>query len=68
MAENTVLRSLRLNAELDAWFNENFPWRGSLPQFVNAAIEAFKKEYGDRLPPHKILEGAMAKMAPRFPA
>lgn len=63
----TVLRSLRLDAELDSWFSEQFPWRGSLPQFVNAALAAFKDELGDRLPPHKILEEAMANLAPRFP-
>lgn len=64
---NTVLRSVRIEEELDKWFNDHFPWRGSLPQFINEALRSFKDEWGDRLPPHEVLEKAIAKLAPKFP-
>ncbi len=44
----TVLRGVRIRKDLDDWFNENFPWRGMLPQFVNACLEKFRAEWGDK--------------------
>lgn len=63
---SSVLRSVRVDEDLAKWFDEQFPWRGSLPQFLNAALAAFKEEWGDRKPPHEILEEAMAKLAPKY--
>lgn len=57
----TVYKPIRVDTELAEWFDSTFPWRGSFPQFVNAALAEFKKEWGDRLPPHEVLNRAMAQ-------
>lgn len=62
----SVLRSVRVEKDLSDWFDEQFPWRGSFPSFVEAALKAFKEEWGETKPPHKVLEEAMAKMAPKY--
>lgn len=59
---STVLRSIRVEKELMDWFEENFPWRGSFPGFINHALAEFRKQYGDRLPPGKVVDKAMAEL------
>ncbi len=61
-----VLRPVRIDRELDEWFNATFPWRGSLPQFINRALAEFRREWGDRTPPAEILTKAMANMARNY--
>ena len=64
--EPAVLRAIRVEAELDKWFNEHFPWRGSFPQFVNDALKAFRREWGDRLPPHQAVDAAISNVAKQY--
>lgn len=63
---SSVYRPVRVDAELSEWFDNQFPWRGSFPQFVNEALAAFRQEWGDREPPHEVLERAMARLAPKY--
>jgi hypothetical protein len=64
MSNGTVLRSVRVDKDLADWFESRFPWRGSLPQFLNAALAQFKGEWGDRPTPDEVLKRAMEKFTP----
>lgn len=63
---SSTLRSVRVDKDLNDWFEAQFPWRGSFPQFINEALAAFKEEYGNTPPPNEVLEQAMKKLAPRY--
>ena len=58
----TVSKPIRVDKDLAEWFDSNFPWRGSFPQFVGAALAEFKKEWEKegRKAPHELLSTAMA--------
>jgi len=49
----TVLRGVRVRSDLDEWFNKTLPWRGTLPQFVNACLEEFRRQWGTQATPHQ---------------
>lgn len=66
LSNGTVPRSVRLDKENAEWFDRNFPWRGSLPQFLNAAITHFRKEWGDREPADEVLIKAMQRLGSGF--
>lgn len=55
-----------MDAELSEWFDKTLPWRGSFPQFLNAALAKFREEWGDRESPHEVMERAMAGFANRY--
>lgn len=58
----SALRSVRVEDELGDWFDSQFPWRGSFPQFVNAALRHFKENWGDRETSDEVLARAMRQL------
>ena len=61
-----VPRSIRVERELAEWFDKQFPWRGSFPQFVNAALSHFKQEWGDRETSDEVLLRAMQRLGSKY--
>lgn len=63
---STVSTSVRVDEDLYNWFNEHFPWRGSLPQFFNAALGKFREQWGDRPTPDQVLAESIKRLSPRY--
>lgn len=55
-------KSIRVDQDLLDWFNDYYPWSGSLPGFVNACLLHLKSEVGDRPAPHTILPQVVRKV------
>jgi hypothetical protein len=64
----SVLRSVRLNADLAEWFDKHFPWRGSLPGFLNDALASLREEIGDREPTDEIVARAIRRLGSKYEA
>lgn len=47
------------------WFDRNFPWHGSLSQFVNQCLRDFRQEWGDTPPPHEVAARVIRKSLQR---
>lgn len=62
----TVPKGLRVDKDNAEWFDRQFPWRGSFPQFVNAALAHFRQEWGNRESSDEVLIRAMQKLGSGF--
>jgi hypothetical protein len=57
-------REIRFNKDNLQWFEENFPWRGSLSGFLNQCLEKYREEWGDIPPPAQVASKVVQSMAP----
>lgn len=51
MARETVLRPVRVNKDLNEWFDQKFSWRGAFPSFVNDCLAELQESWGDQPSP-----------------
>ena len=51
---STTERSVRLDSENLQWFDQTFPWRGSLSQFLNQVLAEYREAWGEHPAPHTV--------------
>jgi hypothetical protein len=58
----TIERSVRFDTETLLWFDQHFPWRGSISQLCNQVLMDFREAWGDSPPPTTVVRQVTRKL------